>query len=66
MKNKLRYSISSHRIEVTEAPLNKGHQRGMGSSVAVHQNYPNSSCPLPLPLLVSQEVIKEAKVYMVW
>lgn len=56
MKNKFHCNISNHSIKMTEAPSNKGHQRGAGSSVAVHQNSPT------LPLLVRQEVIKEAKV----
>lgn len=43
MKNKFHYNISNHSIKITEAPLNKGCQGGVGSSVAVHQNYPSSS-----------------------
>lgn len=38
----------------------------MGSPVVVHQDYPNSSSPLTLPLLIGQMVIKEAEVYVVW
>lgn len=64
MKSKFHYNISNRSIKMTEAPLNKGHQDGVGSSVAVHQNYPSSSPTLPL--LVRQEVIKEAKVNMIW
>lgn len=66
MKNKFHYNISNHRIKITEASLNKGHQGGVGSSVAVHQNFPSSFPTLPLPLLVRQEVIKDSKVYVVW
>lgn len=66
MKNKLHSNIGNCRMKATGAPLNKGHQGGMGLSVAVHQDYPNSSSPLTLPLTVGWVVIKAAEVYMVW
>lgn len=64
MKSKVHYNISNYSMKMTEAPLNKGHQGGVGLSVAVHQNYPSS--PPTLTLLVRQEVIKGTKAYMVW
>lgn len=66
MKNKLHSNIGSHSIKATGAPLNKGHQGGMGLSVAVHHDYPNSSSPLTLPLPMGWVVIKAAEVDVVW
>lgn len=66
MKSKLHYNISNCEIKVTGVPLNKGHQGHMGLIFSGASDYPNSSSPLTLPIVIRRVVIKEAEAYTVW